>query len=230
MSRILVVDDNVDIRENVRDYLSLSGFDVETAGSGEEADKALSCAHFELVLLDVGLPDIDGFALCRRWRKEGFDLPIVMLTARDAIDERCSGLAAGADDYVVKPFSLRELKARIEAHLRRYVGLGERLVVGDLTLDLRTKSVERAGVAIKLAPNALVILEELMRRSPATVSRERLSMLLWGGDAPDTDALRSTVYQLRVAVDKPFKEALIHTRHRIGWFIGREEAAHRSKS
>ena len=224
VAKVLVVDDNVDILDNVRDYLVLSGLVVETATSGEQALRTLRCKAFDALVLDIGLPDLSGLAVCRRLRAEGLDLPVILLTARDAVDDRCEGLGAGADDYVVKPFALRELTARVLAQLRRYVGQGETLRVGDLTFDLRTRAVRRAGRALKIAPNALIILEELMRRSPAVVTRERLAMLLWGGNAPDTDALRSTVYQLRAIVDKPFETPLIATHHRVGWSLACPEA------
>lgn len=217
---ILVVDDNRDILENIRDYLALRDRRVETATTGSDALERIRREHFDLIVLDVGLPGIDGLMLCKMIRNEGFAAPIIMLTARDTIDDRVEGLECGADDYVVKPFSLRELSARIDAHLRR-AGGGEAgvLRVGELTMNLSTMRVERAGVEIKLNPSCWRLLRELMTRSPAVVDRARLEQVLWNGSAPESDALRSTLYLLRRQLDKPFAYPMLKTHTGLGWSV-----------
>ncbi len=166
--RILVVDDNPDILANVRDFLSMKdGWAPETASTGLEALERIDRSTFDLVILDVGLPDTDGMTLTRRLRASGFTAPILMLTARDTIDDRVEGLTSGADDYLIKPFSLREL----------------------------------------------------MQQSPGIVSRRRLEAVLWQGEPPASDSLRSNLYLLRQAVDKPFDHPLIHTHPGLGWSV-----------
>lgn len=190
--RILVVDDNPDILANVRDFLSMKdGWAPETASTGLEALERIDRSTFDLVILDVGLPDTDGMTLTRRLRASGFTAPILMLTARDTIDDRVEGLTSGADDYLIKPFSLRELAAR----------------------------VEREGRDIKLNPTCLQLLRELMQQSPGIVSRRRLEAVLWQGEPPASDSLRSNLYLLRQAVDKPFDRPLIHTHPGLGWYV-----------
>ena len=199
---VLLVDDNTDILCNVRDYLEMNGMAVETAINGKEALERMSQRSYAVCVLDIGLPDVDGLTVCKTLRANGDKTPILMLTARDSIDDRVTGLEVGADDYLIKPFSLRELNARVQALVRRAYGDSEmKLRVGDLTFDLSTTQVNRAGKPIKLNPTCLTILKELMIRSPAIVSRNRLEAQVWGGGAPDSDSLRANIYLLRQAID-----------------------------
>lgn len=217
---VLLVDDNTDILCNVRDYLEMNGMTVETAINGKEALERRSQRSYAVCVLDIGLPDVDGLTVCKTLRANGDKTPILMLTARDSIDDRVTGLEVGADDYLIKPFSLRELNARVQALVRRAYGDSEmKLRVGDLTFDLSTTQVNRAGKPIKLNPTCLTILKELMIRSPAIVSRSRLEAQVWGGGAPDSDSLRANIYLLRQAIDKAFDKKLIHTHPGLGWSI-----------
>ena len=217
---VLLVDDNTDILCNVRDYLEMNGMAVETAINGKEALERMSQRSYAVCVLDIGLPDVDGLSVCKTLRANGDKTPILMLTARDSIDDRVTGLEVGADDYLIKPFSLRELNARVQALVRRAYGDSEmKLRVSDLTFDLSTTQVNRAGKPIKLNPTCLTILKELMIRSPAIVSRSRLEAQVWGGGAPDSDSLRANIYLLRQAIDKAFDKKLIHTHPGLGWSI-----------
>ncbi|WP_263769786.1 response regulator transcription factor [Propionivibrio soli] len=217
--RILVIEDNDDILANVLDYLQLKGFGVDCAQDGVSGLRLACSQHYDLIVLDIMLPGIDGYQVSKRLREGARnEVPILMLTARDALDDRLQGLQAGADDYLVKPFALSELVARIEAILRRtHGGRKRRLVVGDLVYDLDTLHVARAGQALKLNPIGMKLLSILMQRSPAVVRREVLEEALWGDDCPDSDSLRSHVHQLRQIVDKPFAKPLLHTLHGIGY-------------
>ena len=219
--RILVVDDNPDILANVRDFLSMKdGWAPETASTGLEALERIERSTYDLVILDIGLPDTDGITITKKLRAAGRSVPILMLTARDTIDDRVEGLTSGADDYLIKPFSLRELAARVAALLRRSgASSSGRLSVGPLTLDLKTLRVEREGRDIRLNPTCLQMLRELMQQSPGIVSRNRLEAVLWQGEPPASDSLRSNLYLLRQAVDKPFEHSLIHTHPGLGWSI-----------
>lgn len=217
--RILVVEDNRDILANILDYLTLKGYSVDCAQDGLSGLHLAATEHYDLIVLDIMLPGIDGYQLCKRLREDARrDTPIIMLTARDALDDRLQGLNAGADDYLLKPFALSELVARIEAILRRSQGSRSRqLQVGELVYDLDTLQVRRAGQLLKLNPLGLKLLAVLMQRSPAVVRREALEEALWGDDCPDSDSLRSHVHQLRQVLDKPFATALLHTVHGIGY-------------
>lgn len=215
--RILIVEDNRDILANLTDYLELKGYTVDCAQDGLTGMHLAASQSYDLAVLDVMLPGIDGFTLCQRLREARNHLPVIMLTARDTLDDRLQGFSAGADDYLVKPFELSELVARIEAVLRRTYGASRLLVVADLSLDLDSLEVKRAGQLIKLNPIALKLLEVLMQRSPAVVRREQLEEAVWGDDCPDSDSLRSHIHHLRQLVDKPFSVPLIQTIHGIGF-------------
>ncbi len=217
--RILVVEDNRDILANVLDYLALKGYSVDCAQDGLSGLHLAATEHYDLIVLDIMLPGMDGYQLCKRLREDARrDTPIIMLTARDALDDRLQGLNAGADDYLLKPFALSELVARIEAILRRSQGSRKRqLQVGELVYDLDTLHISRGGQALKLNPLGLKLLAVLMQKSPAVVRREALEEALWGDDCPDSDSLRSHIHQLRQVLDKPFAKPLLHTVHGIGY-------------
>ena len=217
--RILVIEDNRDILANVLDYLQLKGFGVDCAQDGLSGLYLASTGHYDLIVLDIMLPGIDGYQVCKRLREDGqSEVPILMLTARDALDDRLHGLNVGADDYLIKPFALSELVARIEAILRRSQGSRKRqLKVADLIYDLDTLHVSRAGRPLKLNPIGLKLLAVLMQKSPALVRREVLEDALWGDDCPDSDSLRSHIHQLRQVLDKPFNAELLHTQHGLGY-------------
>ncbi|MBU0808299.1 MULTISPECIES: response regulator transcription factor [unclassified Pseudomonas] len=217
--RILVIEDNRDILANILDYLQLKGFSVDCAQDGLSGLHLASSGHYDLIVLDIMLPGIDGYQVCKRLREDGHnEVPILMLTARDALDDRLQGLNAGADDYLIKPFALSELVARIEAILRRSQGSRKRqLKVADLVYDLDTLHVSRAGQPLKLNPIGLKLLAVLMQKSPAVIRREALEEALWGDDSPDSDSLRSHIHQLRQVLDKPFATPLLHTLHGVGY-------------
>lgn len=217
--RILVIEDNRDILANILDYLELKGFTVDCAQDGLSGMHLALTQTYDLIVLDIMLPGMDGYQLCQKLRQEaGNNTPIIMLTARDALDDRLKGLRAGADDYLVKPFALSELVARIEAVLRRSSGANKRMLeVADLHYNLETLEVSRAGQLLKLNPIGLKLLAILMQRSPAVVRREALEEALWGDDIPDSDSLRSHIHQLRQTIDKPFTTPLLHTMHGVGF-------------
>lgn len=215
--RILLVEDNRDILANLADYLEIKGYTVDCAQDGLTGLHLAASQTYDLAVLDVMLPGMDGFTLCQRLREARNNLPVIMLTARDTLDDRLQGFSSGADDYLVKPFELSELAARVEAVLRRTHGASRLLTVEDLSLDLDSLEVSRAGVSIKLNPIGLKLLETLMQRSPSVVRREQLEEAIWGDDCPDSDSLRSHIHQLRQLIDKPFNTALLQTVHGIGF-------------
>ena len=219
--RILVIEDQPEILQNIADYLELKGFLVDCAYDGLGGLHLAVTEPFDLIILDLMLPGMDGITLCQRLRQDArVNTPIIMLTARDSVDDKLTGFRAGADDYLVKPFSLPELHARVEAVLRRgQAGLQNMLTVGDLNYDMNNLEVTRQGVVLKLSPIGLKLLEKLMKSSPHVVKREVLEELLWGEHLPGSDSLRSHVHTLRQTIDKPFEVPLLHTVHGIGYCV-----------
>ncbi|MFN3986370.1 MAG: response regulator transcription factor [Rhodocyclaceae bacterium] len=224
--RLLLIEDNPDLLASMADYLGLKGYEVDCAQDGLSGLHLAAVGRHDLIVLDVMLPGLDGFTLCARLREREHDVtPIIMLTARDTLDDRLRGFAEGADDYLTKPFALAELAARIAAILKRSHGAGRRqLQVADLTLDLDTLEVTRAGHPLHLGPSGLKLLELLMRDSPAVVRREALERALWGDSPPDSDSLRSHIHALRQQIDKGFDPPLLHTVHGVGLRLGAPRA------
>ncbi len=226
--RILVIEDNPDLAANMIDYLSARGHIVDAAGDGQIGLRLATTREFDVILLDLILPRLDGISLCRHLREDaGKTTPILMLTARDSLEDKIAGLEAGADDYLVKPFALREVTARIRALARRAgsVPAKGRLTVGDLTFDTTTYHVIRGGVVIDLPPIPLRLLEVLMRASPRVLPREELERAAWGDAPPDSDALRAHLHILRNAIDKPFGQPLLQTLRGIGWQLADPNAS-----
>jgi DNA-binding response OmpR family regulator len=218
---ILVVEDNPDIAANVGDYLADRGHVVDFAGDGVTGLHLAVVHEFDAIVLDLTLPGMDGLELCRKLRQEARKpTPIVMLTARDSLDQKLVGFETGADDYLVKPFALQELEARINVVARRSRGPQTRLLkVGDLEFNLDTLTVSRAGKQLTLNPTGLKLLQHLMEASPSVVTRREMEMRVWGEELPDSDSLRVHIHGLRAAIDKPFGRPLIHTRHGIGYAL-----------
>lgn len=218
---ILVIEDQPEILQNIADYLGLKGYTVDCAYDGLGGLHLAVTQHFDLIILDLMLPGMDGVTLCKKLRQDAkLSTPVIMLTARDSVDDKLTGFQAGADDYLVKPFSLPELNARVEAVLRRgQAGVQNLLTVGDLTYDTNSLEVTRRGIPLKLSPIGLKLLEKLMKSSPHVVKREILEELLWGEELPGSDSLRSHIHTLRQIIDKPFNSSLLHTVHGIGYCL-----------
>ncbi len=223
--RILVVEDNPDLAANLIDFLAAQRHLVDAAGDGLSGLRLAECEHFDVILLDLMLPNLSGMDICRRLRQIGNATPILMLTARASLDEKIAGLEAGADDYLVKPFAMREVAARIMALARRSrPGMtGAVLRVGDLRLDTGKLSVGREERELALPRIPLRLLEALMRASPGVVSREVLERTIWGDTPPDSDALRSHLHVLRTTIDKPFGQPMLHTVRGLGWRLAAPE-------
>lgn len=211
---VLLVEDHRSLAETVLDFLTNVGFEVDYAADGLSGLHLASSNAYDAIVLDIMLPGMDGLELCQRLRKEkALETPIIMLTARDQLQDKLDGFQRGADDYLVKPFDLPELAARLVALIRRQRGehAPGQLQVGDLVLDPVNFSVTRANKLITLSPTCFRILKVLMRESPKLVTRELIERELWGDMLPDSDTLRSHLYKLRQAIDKPFGDPLLHT-------------------
>lgn len=226
MLRILLIEDQRDIAANIWDFLEFRGFVMDHAADGATGLRMALDGSYDVIVLDLGLPKLDGLDLCRQLREAGRDTPVLMLTARDTLENKLAGFAEGADDYVVKPFAMRELEARIRAlHRRGLLQHGDVVRVGDLTLDPVALQVERAGQKLTLTRAGFVLLETLMRRSPHVVRHADLAHALWGESGGDIATLHTHLSVLRSVVDRPFATPLLHTVHGFGYRIAESAAA-----
>jgi DNA-binding response OmpR family regulator len=221
----LVIEDNPDLVANLYDYLEPHGHVVDAAYDAVTGLRFAEEKPYDAVILDLMLPGMDGLEVCRRLRRGGHTVPVLMLTARDTLDDKLEGFSHGADDYLVKPFALQELEARLLALVRRAQGTTahEVLQVADLRMDPDSLLVERAGKTIVLPPIPLKILDLLMRQSPRVVPRREIERRIWGNDRPDSDALKAHMHNLRTAIDKPFDQPLLRTVHGIGYQLVSQE-------
>ena len=221
--RLLLVEDDRMIGESLRRALRQSGYAVDWVRDGRAADGALVSERFDLVLLDLGLPERDGMEVLRALRARADRTPVIVLTARDALASRVQGLDAGADDYLVKPFELDELLARIRAVVRRQSGRAEPAIeVGGVTLDSSTREVRREGVPLALSAREYAVLEALMLRPGAILSRAQLEDRLYGwGEELESNAISVYVHQLR----RKLGDGFIHTVRGVGYYVGTPKAA-----
>ena len=219
--RILVVDDDLAVCRSIDRALRLEGYEVDTVASGGEALEAVASGSPDALVLDLQLPDLDGLAVCRRIREAGDDIPILMLTARHGIDDRVQGLDAGADDYLVKPFALEELLARLRALLRRrFEGEGGVLRVGELTLDLASREAHRGARAFTLTRIEFDLLELFLRHPRQVLTREILLNKVWGFDFDSgTNSLAVYVGYLRRKTEAGGEPRCIHTVRGVGYVL-----------
>lgn len=216
---LLLIEDNRDLASNMFDFFEAHGHTLDLAEDGLSGLHLAATQGYDALVLDWMLPGMDGVTLCRRLRDAGITIPILMLTARDSLNDKIEGLEAGADDYVVKPFAMREVEARLLALVRRANGQGTLAVlrIADLQFDTATLRVSRGNRKIELPPIPLRLLEVLMRRSPRVVTRQELEQAIWGDAPPDSDALRAHLHILRSALEAGGETPLIHTHRGIGY-------------
>lgn len=222
MYKILIIEDNPDIVANIYAFFEPKGFELDNAHNGISGLALAANNRYDVILLDVMLPGMDGTKLCKTLREEWHNkTPILMLTARDTILDKVAGFDSGADDYLVKPFSLVELELRIKALIRRQLDeyFEHSITVGDVTLNASEHKVIRAGSVLKLTPTGFKILNILMSASPRVVSKNELEEKVWGEDIPSSDALRTHLHGVRVQVDKPFVTPVIVTVPGVGYQI-----------
>jgi two-component system response regulator MprA len=223
--RVLVVDDEPALRSAVQRALALERYDVALAEDGREALDRLAAEELDAVVLDIAMPHVDGLEVCRRMRQAGDRTPVLMLTARDAIDDRVAGLDAGADDYLVKPFALRELQARLRALLRRVDGPADELRFGDLRLEPATRDVWRGDRRLELSRTEYALLELFLRHPRQVLERSVVFEQVWGYDFGATsNVLGVYMGYLRRKTEADGEPRLLHTVRGVGYIL-REEPA-----
>ncbi|WED23760.1 response regulator transcription factor [Vibrio sp. JC009] len=216
---MLLVEDDIDLATAVVDYLDLEDIQCDHAANGYSGLTLIQENRYDVVILDLNLPKMSGLEVCEKLRAQGIDVPVLMLTARDTLDDKLTGFSKGADDYLIKPFAMEELIVRAQVLARRRSGQISRLSVADLVLDTNQKSASRDSKPLKLSPTALKILEELMRASPNPVSREQLMQSVWGDEQPDSNSLKVHIFNLRKQVDGQSEHKLMHTIPNHGFAI-----------
>ena len=220
--RLLLIEDEPTLRESVAKKLRRSGYEMDDCGDGETALELLAAERYDLVLLDLNLPKVNGMTVLRTLRKTDLETPVLILSARSEISDKVEGLDAGANDYLAKPFSFSELLARIQALLRRASNQTEptTLTFADLTIDLLGHKVYRAGQRIDIQPQEYMLLEYLMRNAGRIVSKTMIIEHVWEYNFdPQTNIVETRMCRLREKIDKPFERKLIHTVRGFGYVM-----------
>lgn len=224
--KVLIVEDDGSIARFLAQALAEEGYEVDIADDGVQACAKAAGERFDLILLDVMLPKMDGYEVCRHLRAEGFAMPILIITARDALEDKVEGLDSGADDYIVKPFQLPELFARIRALMRRGVASPVPLQEADLILDPASRTVSRGGKPIHLSVTEFSLLEFLMRNRGKVLTRQAILQHVWEFDFGGRDnVLDVYISYLRGKIDRGFHPRLIHTVRGVGFILSARYAA-----
>lgn len=225
MTRVLLVEDDIDIAAGLGDYLEHSGLRVDFAYTTAQAKTRLKLSAFDVIVLDINLPDRNGLTFCQEMhRTTDTTTPVIFLTARGTLEDKLAGFAAGAVDYMVKPFAPEELLARIRVIANQIKSTAVFLLtVGEYQLDTRSGLLQRAGNTLQLHSTALTIVRELMQASPRCVSKNQLCESVWGDEAPESDPLRAHIYELRKQLKTIFNAEPVHTVKGMGYRFGDEE-------
>lgn len=217
---VLLVEDNRVLAANMIEYLEAYGFECDYADNGNLGLKLALEQRFDVILLDIMMPGMDGINLCSAIRENGISTPVLMMTAKGNLEDKLEGFDVGANDYLVKPFQLPELVARLKvlsSYQQTYPQkCNTKLSIADLTMNTAEYKVTRAGQEIALSKAGWLILELLMKASPNVVTKSQIQSVLWPDELPNSDALKSHIYQLRQQIDKPFSSALISTVRGVG--------------
>lgn len=220
---VLLVEDNRSLASHIVEYLELDDIECDYAERGDHGLELALQQHFDIIILDLNLPGMDGLSVCKELRRNEIHTPVLMLTARDSLENKLEGFNVGADDYLVKPFDLPELVVRIKALAKRAIPQKQALQIADLRLDLSLREAYRQDQLLTLHPIGWELLVALAKASPAPLTRQELEYVVWQDSPPDSDALKSHLYQLRKAINKPFSTALLHTLRNVGVVL-REES------
>lgn len=219
MISVLLVEDDLDLAATIVDYLDIEDIECDHASNGIMGLNLLQTNHYQMMMLDINMPKMDGLTLCKTLREQGMDIPVLMLTARDSLDNKLEGFNAGSDDYLVKPFAMKELVARVQVLAKRKSGEVKHLTFSNINLDLTQRSVKVAEKTLKLSPIALKILEVLMRSAPNVVTRAEIMKTVWGEDQPDSNSLKVHIYNLRKQLEAATNQVKIETIPSVGFAI-----------
>lgn len=219
MLSVLLVEDDLDLAATVIDYLAFEKIDCDHAANGILGLNLIESNHYDVILLDINMPYMDGLTVCQSMRAKGYEVPVLMLTARDTLSDKIAGFNAGTDDYLVKPFEIEELLVRILALSKRRSGQATLLSLGALELNIPNKSAQINSSPIKLTPTTFKILEALMRASPEPVSKSALLQAIWGDEIPDSSSLRVHIHHLRKSLDTQNMGKMITTTPGFGFSI-----------
>lgn len=218
MSKInaLLIEDDIDLAEAISDYMEADNIEFDFAYNGVSGLELASINHYDVILTDINMPKMNGLTMTQTLRSQGVATPILMLTARDTLEDKLTGFQAGSDDYLVKPFAMEELKVRLQALARRGLTSVSKLTIGDLSVDLQSHLAVRGGQELRLPPVCWKMLACLAKHSPNVVSKSQLEQTIWQDDVPAADSLKVHLFKLRQVVDTPFDTKLIHTIHGVG--------------
>ena len=220
--RVLVVEDDAKIASFIVNGLKQAGFAVDHAADGEDGLYLSTTEPYDVAVIDIMMPKLDGLSLLERLRRRAINIPVIILSAKRSVDDRVKGLQTGSDDYLTKPFAFSELLARVQALIRRASSVTEpmRLTAGDVSLDLLTREVVRAGRKIDLQPREFALLEYFMRQAGRILSKNMILAHLWGYDFdPQTNVVDVLVCRLRNKIDRNFETKLIHTHKGVGYSL-----------
>ncbi len=226
MTHVLLVEDDIDLATTIVDYLEIESINCDHASNGLMGLELIQRNHYQMIMLDINMPKMDGLTLCNTVREKGMDIPILMLTARDSLENKLQGFEAGSDDYLVKPFAMKELVARVQVLAKRRSGEVKRLVLGDLILDLSQRTAQLQEQPLKLSPIAFKLLEVLVRASPHTLNRQNIMQSIWGDAQPDSNSLKVHMHHLRKQLDAIPSNIKLETVLGIGFAIKENNYAH----
>lgn len=219
MINVLLVEDDIDLATTIVDYLDIEDIECDHASNGVMGLNLLKINNYQMIILDVNMPKMDGLTMCKTLREQGQDTPVLMLTARDSLDNKLEGFAAGSDDYLVKPFAMKELVARVQVLAKRKSGEVKRLTLANLNLDLAKRSADVEGQTLKLSPIAFKLLETLVRSAPQPVTRSAIMQAIWGEEQPDSNSLKVHVYHLRKQLEATTQQVTLDTVPSVGFAI-----------
>ncbi|TMP79873.1 response regulator transcription factor [Pseudoalteromonas sp. S983] len=223
MINVLLVEDDIDLATTIVDYLDIEDIECDHASNGVLGLNLLQINDYQMIILDVNMPKMDGLTMCKTLREQGKDIPVLMLTARDSLDNKLEGFAAGSDDYLVKPFAMKELVARVQVLAKRKSGEAKRLTLANLNLDLAKRSADVEGQTLKLSPIAFKLLETLVRHAPQPVTRNSIMQAIWGEEQPDSNSLKVHVHHLRKQLEATTHQVTLETIPSVGFAITANE-------
>jgi len=221
-NRVLLIEDDNNLAQSIVQFLEFNDFHCDHCGDGRQGLALVEANTYDVLVTDINMPGISGYDLCSAIRNKGIDTPIIMVSALAELDDKLKGFDKGTDDYLVKPFQLKELLARIKSLSRRKSSQTKLITIDDLKIDLTSHRVSRQDDNIELTPSGWKILITLARAYPEAVNRKDLEHALWGDDTPDSNALKVHIHNLRQKIDKPYGTKLVHSVSGFGFVIRAE--------